>query len=321
MAWASVAAVVLLATAPANAAENARVSVTIRPDGSGGMVANSVTNPADEVWRWEACDTSLSRCQPFSEGRIVGTGAAPAETIFRVTSSYGASALSPVWHGVVSPAASPSVSGAVRANQLVAPLPGGWTGGWDGDGSYTQLSACPARASAGCIPITDPDYVDGCKGGAAVLDPAFVGRYLRVAEWRHGPNPISHLLPAWPLMEEPWDSSPVVNVGFVGRIKPAVHPRRAGCGIPPLVEASLSRAGVGSVICLLGCRATLVAHGSKRSLRILRRLSKVRYAPPQGPPPMRLRFDESEIASLGKGPVRFLLRVNGRRVASRTLVP
>jgi hypothetical protein len=169
--------------------------------------------------------------------------------------------------------------------------------------------------------MTDPEYVDGCNGGAAVLDPAFVGRYLRVAERRHGPDPISLLLTAWPLVEKPWESSPVVNVGFAGRIKPGVHPRRTDCGIPPLVEASLSRAGIGSVICLLGCRATLVARVDKTLLRIFRRLPKVLYAPSRDLKPTRLRFEKSEIADLGGGVVRLSLKINGRRVASGTLSP
>jgi hypothetical protein len=317
----AVVAVTLLTSATASAAENAKVSVTIRPDGSGGMIANSVTNPADEVWSWDACSISLSSCQPFAEGRIVGTGSAPAETIFRATSSYGASALSPVWHGPVTPLVPPSVTGAVRANQLVTPLAGEWAGGWDGDGGYTQLAACLTRTSAGCIPMTDPDYVEGCEAGAAVLDPLFVGRFLRVAERQHGPNPISLLLPAWPFVEEPWAPSAVISVAFLGRIKPAAHGRRASCGAPPLVQASLSKRGVGSVICVLGCRAALVARGSKGSARVERRLPISRFAPARDLPPTRLRFEAGELAGLGGGAVKLTLRIDGRRVASRSLLP
>lgn len=307
----------------AGAAESAAVSVVLYEDGSGSMVANSQTNPPDETWHWEVCSPSLSSCQSFGEGRSIVTAGAMAESVFRASSSLGATALSPVWHGNLTPATPPSVSGPLRANAFLVPTSGQWNGGWDGDAGFIQLAACPHRSSLGCTPFTDPEYVpdygNACEERGAVLDPLFTGQYLRVAEREHGPHPISLLLPVWPFIAEPWPVGPLTSVAFVGRIKPATGPRTETCGTPPLVEASISVRGVAKVNCILDCRAVLLARGPSGTARVSRQLKPAPMLFSRPVPPTILRLDKAQLARLGPGPIRMQMRVGGKVYGQRTV--
>jgi hypothetical protein len=168
----------------------ASIQALIADDGTGQMIVNSQSNPPGETWAWEKCSVDLATCLAFGTGREQSTADAEAEVVFRARSSLGAVAVSPVWHGPLQSKTPPSVSGSINANALVTPEPGQWQGGWEGDTHYAQLAACRDPAGTDCITLTDLHYGQGCPNGAAVLDEALVGRYLRVADRDLGPDPV-----------------------------------------------------------------------------------------------------------------------------------
>ena len=305
----------------ATSAERAKVSASLLSDGTGQMIANSQTNPADESWYWEVCAAGLTSCRSFADGRIVNTAGAPANSVFRATSSYGASALSPLWRGTISRASPPSVKGIVRANEPVTPTAGRWNGGWKGEYGEYQLAACASRSVNHCITLTDPHYPESCEDSAAYLDPAFVGRFLRVAEARVGAGPHLRLDygVATPYSKGVWKKSPVVAAAYVGRIKPATRGRTADCGPPPLIEASISTQGTAKVSCGLGCRATLLAAETRQSFAHIGRTIP-RPKSPASTEPVSMQFPEGTLENRGPGPIRIILEVNGRQQASRTIV-
>lgn len=220
----------------AGAGESATISVGVKANGSGVMIVNSQTNPDSERWSWQACTPDLSRCRQFAAGRIVSTAGGGAHTVFRVTSSRGPTALSPLWRGRVASVKPPSVRGAIRANELVTPLGGKWTGGWEDEDDAFQLSACLTPSGKKCTTLTDPHYPEQCPRTAVVLDPALTGRYLRVADRRIGPGPhfsTQNAVPS-PYGREVWRADTVTAVTSVGRIAPPAGPRTVPCGPPPL---------------------------------------------------------------------------------------
>lgn len=297
---------------PAGAAASPAIQATLNADGSGALLIN----PTTESWSWEACTPHLSECTPFATGWQITTAGAAPETVFRASSGGGAAALSPVWHGNVASHAPPSVNGIVRANELVTPIPGEWSGGWDGDFDLTQLSACGSPAGTDCTTLTDPIYPAGCRHGATVLDPAFTGAYLRVADERFGVGTAFTLeADASPYGHEVWVPGPRTSVAIVGRIAPAAGPRTAKCGPPPLVEASISRRGIATVHCGLGCSAVLVARRGTLTVRLARKL------PPMGTRTRkRLWLSRRSLSRLGLGPVRIILKIDGKRSARRTML-
>lgn len=303
----------------AAAAEQASVNVSLTTDGGGRMVANSQTNPAGETWSWEACTVGLAACVPFAQGRIAETGGAPAETVFRVTSSHGAGALSPVWHGRVSAVAPPSVAGPIRANELVTPTPAQWSGGWDEAEDYFQLAACGNPGGTGCVTMTSFHYGDACPDQGAVLDPYFTGMYLRVANWRLGPRPVVPASGGGPFGFELWAADPTTAVGMLGRIAPAVESRTENCGAPPLVEASISRTGVATVRCGLGCRAALIARQGRLRARVVERLPPLPLIPSRRNALPQLALPRKALQQLAPGRVRMTVKVDGRRAAQQTL--
>ena len=240
--WAalSVLFVGVVCVSPAPAAEPAQVDVALHSDGSGLLIANSQTNPQDETWSWQACASDGSDCQPFSSGRVVSTGSARPGTVFTATSSYGATAVSPEWHGDVSPTRAPSVSGSVRANALVTPVLAEWQGGWVGDFDETQLAACANPDGTECTSLTDSHYVgNNCPNGSAVIDPAFTGRYLRVADQRDGRNTgFADYGMSSPYGAAIWQQGNTTAVSVVGQIAPATGGREADCGPPPLTSTT-----------------------------------------------------------------------------------
>ena len=310
-----------LAVGDAWAAESASIQTVLETNGGGQMVANSQTNPGDETWSWDSCTLALTVCRPFAQGRIVETAGAKAETVFRATSSRGATTLSPVWHGVVTPAAPPSIGGKVRAGELVVPIPGRWNGGWDGDVDWTQLAACATPHDDACTTLTDRHYVGGCPNGAAVLDPAFTGQYLRVADRR---VPAHTLELAYgvltPYGSDIWQAGPTVSVAFMGRIAPTISSDAADCGPAALVEASISGKGIATVRCELGCRAALIAKRGTLKARLTRKLDPDPSLPSRDHPAPILRLSPRSLVRLEPGRVRMTVRVNGRRVARRTVI-
>lgn len=284
------------------------------------MITNSQTNPDSEIWSWQACAPDVSNCKPFATGRIVSTNGAAAETVFRATSSFGATALSSVWHGNPVATGPPSVSGTVRANELVTPVAGQWRGGWAGGGDRFQLSACATPTGTRCTTLTHSNYPRACHDTAVVLDPYFTGWYLRVADQRLGAG--SYAMPLYavgtPYGYEVWEPGPTVSFAVVGRIEPATQGRAASCGAPPLVEASISKRGEATVTCGLGCRIALIARHGRQGVRLVREVA------PPGPGRLRgpaiLRISRPRLIRLGSGRVRMSVVIDGRRVARRTIL-
>src|SRR5271155_5206518 len=121
-------------------------------------------------------------------------------------------ARSSVWHGNLSPATPPTVRGEVRANALVTPVAGTWTGGWEGDGNALQLAACRSRDGSGCITL------GACPNGSTLVDPAFTGHYLRVADEAVEPDRIHAdlLIGGSPYRAGAWAAGPTVSAAIVG---------------------------------------------------------------------------------------------------------
>lgn len=220
------------------------VQAVLNEDGSGELIANSQMNPPGETWSWQTCALDLSGCTPFATGQNITTGNAGANTVFDAISSAGATASSPAWYGNAVSIAPPSVTGIVRANELVTPAPGTWDGGWAGDAHFTQLAACADAQGTACTTLTDIHYPGGCANGTAVLDPAFTGEYLRVADQLVGPNPvIATYAVSSPYGPGAWAAGPTTSVAIVGQIAPATGPRTATCGPRPLPSGTRPPSG------------------------------------------------------------------------------
>jgi len=307
-----VCALVAIFTGTALAAENAVVQTFLTSDGSGELLA--IENSREgKGWTWQACVVDLSRCTPYAKGSEATTDSAAPETVFRATSRAGHSASSPVWHGDVKPLTAPSVRGALFANRLVTPVPGQWNGGWDGDRDWTQLAACATESGSDCVTLTDQHFNGSCAHGAAVLDPAFVGKYLRVADQRVEREAGTELYAALSPYHhgEAWQPGPLTSVAIVGRIRPAKGGRETKCGPPPIVaKASISHDGVATIQCTLGCRATLVAKQGTRVVRIRGRALPSFLK--------KLQLSRHKIEYLGKGAVQISVLLDGKQVARQT---
>jgi hypothetical protein len=306
------------------AARTIQMQALLKEDGSGFLFVNTPESPMS----WEVCSATLTNCASFGTGGEITTAGAPPESVFRVTGGMGSVGLSPIWHGNVSPLTPPSTKGAVRANELVTPVAGGWSGGWEGEPDSMQLSVCPSRAAVSCVTLTHSHYVGGCPNRSAVLDPAFVGEYLRVADRRRGAGPLIMLLYAVgsPFGLDLWRPGATISAAIVGRVAPPAGPRKASCGPPPLNSASISKEGVARVECGLGCRAVLVARQGRLKGRAARNLSRAPASPlrlgeRQIPlrRPISLRPPPRFLARAGQGSIRLTVRIDGERVASRTV--
>jgi hypothetical protein len=279
---------------------------------------------------WEVCSAPLTNCAPFGSGGETTTAGAPPESVFRVTGGKGSVGLSPLWHGNVALLTPPSVIGAMRANELVTPVAGEWSGGWEGETGFMQLSVCPHATAVRCVTLTHSHYLGACPNKSAVLDPAFVGEYLRVADRRQGTGPHATMRYAVrsPFGLDLWEAGPAVSAAIVGRILPATGFRTAACGPPPLNSASISREGVATIACGLGCRVVLVAKHRRLRARVVRNLSGKRASPlrlGERPIPLRrpisLRPPPRFLERIGGGSVRLTVRIGGKRVASRAVRP
>jgi hypothetical protein len=308
-----VCALVAIFAGTALAAENAVVETFLASDGSGELLA--IENSGEgKGWTWQACVVDLSRCTPYAEGSKATTDSAAPETIFRATSRAGRSASSPIWHGDVKSLTAPSVRGPLFANQLVTPVPSQWGGGWDGDYDWTQLAACTNESGGDCVTLTDQHFNGSCAHGAAVLDPAFVGKYLRVADQRvEREAGIEFYAVLSPYHHgEVWQPGALTSVAIVGRIQPARGGRKTKCGPPPIVaKASISRDGVATIQCTLGCRATLVAKQGTRVVRV-----RGRALPSFS---KKLQLSRQKIGYFGKGAVQFSVLLDGKQAIKQTV--
>jgi hypothetical protein len=294
-----------------NVPEKRRFQTLLESDGEGRIFMNDGSRPT-----WEACRPDLTGCSPFATGDFTTAGA-PPETVFWA----GGSAVTPVWKGTVSPAAPPSVDGALRADEVVAPVAGGWNGGWSDDYDELTLAICRSPQGHECATVDHEGREYGCGApGATLIDPAFTGWYLRVTDHHWGAGTIFggvghdfYFHDVEPV------SGPIVSVAVVGRIAAATGPVESRCRQPLLMHASISSTGKAKVECqIVGCRTELIARRSSR--RAARRRSRI---PMQlgGLPrrPKTLGFRPAAFRKLGNGPLRLTLEINGKRVARRTV--
>jgi hypothetical protein len=301
----------LAAAVVARAGEPVFVHALLNDDGSGRLYVGSPS----ERWSWEACEPDLGDCVPAGEGWEISTDAA-AGTVFRV-SGGGRVGVAPLWHGNLMRVLPPGVRGRIRANELVIPEPGLWTGGWAGDFGRTQLAVCKTPDGRRCLTLTDPRYTPSCRDGGAVIDRAFVGDYLRVAETRYGPGTVFTLEGVVaPYGQQVWRESATTAAAIVGRIgRPARLQRAVGCGPPPLTRAALSRGGAAAVRCKLGCDAVLVAKRGPRRARV-RRTIPYEGTLPSSSPPTRLRLPGPALQRLGYGRARMTVKIDGLLAAN-----
>lgn len=306
-----------LQLAPATA-QSAPFQALLNPDGSGRLFVNNGSEPS-----WAVCEPSLSNCRPFASGGDVTTAGAPPNVVFRAETGSLTEPqwVTPTWHGNVTPLAPPFVTGTIRANELVTPVPGRWQGGWSTDHDTTQLSACKSPAGGDCITLTDSRYPASCSGGAAVLDPVFVGRYLRVADRRLAADTTTTLEGVnSPYGHEVWPPTAITSVAMAGRIGPPTHARASQCGPPPLVRASISAGASARVRCGLGCHASLLAKRNGRTVQLARTLRPFPLAAPTNYPIPKLSLSSRALSRLGHGRARVVVLVDGKRAADRTVV-
>jgi hypothetical protein len=200
----------------------------------------------------------------------------------------------------------------VRANALVTPVAGRWSGGWNGDFDQLQLAACTSPQATDCTPLSDPPYYVGCAHEAAVIDVGFTGRYLRVADRRLGVNTVFPALALLsPFGSQAWPTGPTTSAAIVGRIAPASGPRTARCGPPPLISATLSDHGVAKVRCGVACVVVLRVQRKRFSARVEQTL------PRPGSATIRLPLETRR--NLGRAKALFSLEVDGRLFAKRTV--
>lgn len=286
------------------------IDTSLNPDGSGTLAIS----PSEES-SWEACNRELE-CTPFATGSQISTGNAPEGTIFKA-SVGGRAVLSPAWGGNVFLAKRPSLRGDVRANEFVAPLGGDWRGGWPGYLGITQLAVCRTPGDSDCIVLSN--HRIPCMGmpGGAVIDPAFTGWHLRLAEEI---QPVGgHGVYSHPLDEPAFPASAISYVAIVGQIAAATGPAAMECGTPQQTQASISGEGVATVRCGAGCHAVLVAKRKRRNLEFVREVAPtpLHLAPKDLP---RLRFPQTALSRLGAGRIRIAVLIDGEWAAGRTIV-
>lgn len=337
----------LLVAAPAGAVESASVRPILNDDGTGSLSVGSQTNPPGETWSWDVCAADGTSCVPFATGTTISTAGAPPNTVFQATANDGPTATSPVWAGSLVSISQPSVGGPIRANALVTPIPGGWTGGWPADYHETQLAACTDALGTQCTTLTDTHFVGGCVGGAAVIDPAFTGRYLRVADHIVGPNELTAAYAVTsPYSSAIWPADPRTSVAVVGVIAPATGPPTATCAVPydggagppvtspgpvsptpspgpvlppsgtakhqPSATATVSATGVAVVHARARCSVTVEASRGRTHVHVKRTLAASKT--------VAIRLPSALLRRLGSGRVVFSVLVNSVRRTTRVVV-
>lgn len=294
----------------------------VNPDGSGTVSAEY--RPGGVAW--EACTSHLTECKDWGRGQEIGTGGAPAGTVFRVSSALvRGTEMSPEWKGPLKALEPPRVSGVIQANEYVSPVPGRWRGGWKGETAEMQLAACETEAGEGCVSITSPRlFRQGCPFNASLyLDPRFTGWFLRVANEQSG-GPHAHASSAiyspsgatWGF-DPVWSRSRRVSVAIVGQIAPATSPARGECGPPPPPAATISAEGVARVECAGGCSASLV--GMRRGHRQSISRQAFGYGLLEQAAALELKLPPAALAKLGSGKVKLNVEVDGAVLARRTI--
>jgi hypothetical protein len=262
---------------------------------------------------WQTCAPDGTQCMPFTTGGLAGfpnggeeyTSGAPSDVVF-VATGDGVTATSPVWLGNVSVVSPPSVRGEVRANSLVTPVVATWSGGWQGDFDQTQLAACVTAAGGECTTLTDPHFTGGCPDGGAVIDPAFAGQYLRVADQTYGPGTV---FPAYaiasPYGPSAWPAAPTTAVAIVGRIAPANGPPAASCSVP--LQVTVTSRGVARIPRLfVPFTATLLVTRGAAHQRVTRTFSRFGSSAP-----VTLRLSQTQLRRLGSGIATFEVLIDG----------
>lgn len=310
---ASIAIVVLFAgpASRASALGDLPFQVLLNADGSGNIVMNNGSRPS-----WKACRPNLTECTPFATGSF-DTGEAMPETVFWA----GGELLTPIWKGNVHPTSSPTVTGKIRANDVVRPVAGQWSGRWGDDYDQLTLAICRTATGQRCLTVNHEGPERACgSAGATLIDPAFTGWYLRVTDHRYGSGTVFAGVGHLPYFkdQEPVPG-PTVAVAMVGRIAAPSGAPEVKCGPPPLTSGSIDRSGSAKVGCrVLSCRATLVAQ--RNGGRVAKLTRKVPAEPGfPGSTFRTIRFKPSALNRLGNGPVRLKLRINGRTVVRRTV--
>jgi hypothetical protein len=308
----------LVFASAASAAETPDMEVFLEGNGSGGMIASSnVEPPAGESFSWQACTPHGMACVPFATGQKVGTADAGPGTVFMVTPSAAPVERSPIWRGNVTAFTPPSVSGQVRANTLVTPVPAKWKGGWTGDLDRTELAECRYADGTGCSALTDLGGA-ACAHEAVVLDPAFTGRYLRIADQTYAADA--------PFVEEGedsltflgfvWPSAPTTSVAVLGRIAPATGPRTDHCGPAPRAlgrepSATLSEHDVATIRCPSECTIVLRADRGPKRVQVTRKLAEWGT--------VMIGLSPHSLASLGDGRALLSVEVDGEVLIKRTV--
>ena len=282
----------------------------LNTDGSGQVFMNNGSTPS-----WQACRPDLTTCAPFATGNF-STGDAPPETVFWA----GADLVTPVWRGNLRELGPPSAQGKVRGNEVVTPVAGQWTGGWEDDYDALTLSICKSATGENCLVINDEGRQGECGArGATLIDPAFAGRYLQVVDRRYGWGTafagVGHpdYYPA-----EKFEPDARVSIAVVGKIAPATGPPSVDCGAPPLTEASIAADGSAEVTCqIVGCRAVLIARRGGRTARLARKLPSTPLV--RRPAPAKLRLPPSSMERLEGDPILVVVKINGSTAARRTV--
>lgn len=331
-------------------ADDATIQAVLNPDGSGLLIANGSTNPS-RTWSWDICAPDGIACKPFASGQHITTAGAPADVVFEAIASDGPTAMSPVWSGRVSPLTPPTVTGTIQANAFVTPVAGTWNGGgWPGDSDWFQLAACQNADGSDCTTLTDwPYYAGACPNGAAVIDPAFTGDYLRVADQVLPADTARDLhLALTPYLPGEWTAGPTISVAVVGQIAAATGPRQANCGPPPIGSstappaapqgptgntgstgpatlppsspaataskpdiATLSKTGLARVTCANTCTIELTASRGSHTVHERRALGATGK--------IALRIPKNKLRRLGHGRTTFTVTIDGSKTAARSI--
>jgi hypothetical protein len=308
----------LVLASGAGAAETPEMEVFLEGNGSGGMIASSnVEAPPGGTFSWQACAPDGMGCIPFASGQKVGTADARPNTVFVVTPSDAPTERSPVWHGDVTASTLPSVSGQVRANTLVTPVAGTWRGGWAGDLNRTELAECRHPDGTGCSALTDLGGA-ACAHEAVVLDPAFTGRYLRIADQTYAADaPVDEdTEDSLAFLGFVWPPGPTTSVAVLGRIAPATGPRTDHCGpapraLGPEPSATLSKQDVATIRCPAACTIVLRADRGPRRVQVTRTLAEWGT--------VKVHLSARSLLRLGHGRAVLSIEVDGAVLLRRTL--
>lgn len=316
------AALGMVIVAPAQAARHLEMNVFTEPNGTGQLSAVTDSTTV-RPFAWEVCTPDLKGCEPFARGQRIETTGAPAGSVFRVRDAGGGSGLSPEWGGPPKALAPPRVAGIIKANEFVSPVPGLWSGGWQGEDTEMQLAACATEAGAPgeCTTLTNPWYerVLGCGESSSFgLDSRFVGQYLRVADRQSGgPHAEAGVGLSSPFGGEVWGRSRNTSVAIVGQIAPATNPPAGECGPPPSPTATISAEGIARVECAGGCSAVLVGTRKGRRQLVTDQIGEQDLLRPFAAPEMKL--PRTALARLGAGSIRLTVEIDGTRWAQRTI--